>query len=354
MYDEYDEYEEDYPPQRRGTLRRRFPLQWKWPVLALLVLVLVSLRFCGGGPQREHTGPPRKQTVKVVSWQTVDVRIRASAISAREKAVRYAEDAVGRWVATLKADVEDEFLPWYFSYWNQNGLAWKTVGWRLADTAVVEFVTGDKPAARDRLERVVADSFAARVLRPESARLTAERITRETIQVSLTELSKQLAGLQAEFEVPVVEWQRHLQQMSRLALAIEGNRQVPLVGKALIAGTGVAATKLAASLSVHIRDLVLRAGGRKLLGSGAGVVGKTVGRGLGWWAAAGTVIFEFVDHRRTVSRNEPVLRRSLNGYVDNLGEQLLYDSQSGVVAVLDGVQTEVLAAVEDVEGRGKE
>lgn len=173
-------------------------------------------------------------------------------------------------------------------------------------------------------------------------------------QRAVAELSRQLDGLQAEFEIPEVEWQRHLQQMSRLALAIEGNRQVPLMGKALIAGTGVAATKLAASLSVHIRDLVLRAGGRKLLGSGAGVVGKAVGRGLGWWAAAGTAIFEYVDHRRTVHRNEPVLRKSLNGYVDNLGEQLLYDSQCGVIAVLDGVQTEILTAVEDVEGKERE
>ena len=104
---------------------------------------------------------------------------------------------------------------------------------------------------------------------------------------------------------------------------------------------------------MHIRDLVLRVGGRKLLGGGAGIVGKAVGRGLGWWAVAGTAIFELVDHRRTVNQGEKVLRESLCGYVDNLGEQLLYDSQTGVIAVLDGVQTEVLAAVEEVDEKEK-
>jgi hypothetical protein len=74
--------------------------------------------------------------------------------------------------------VEDDFLPWYFNYWNQNALALKAIGYHLADSPPVEALAGKQPSAAERLERLIGDAFAARGLQPQSALLNAEKIAR--------------------------------------------------------------------------------------------------------------------------------------------------------------------------------
>jgi hypothetical protein len=350
MYDEYDGYEDDYPPQyRRPRKRRRTPLQWKLVVAAVLVVFALGARFCSSGRQRPPERPERMQVVKVVNWQAVDVRIRAAVEDAHAAGVRHAETAVGRWTRELRERVDNDFLPWYFAYWNQQALALKAIGYHIAATPLVEGLTGNKQSARERLGLLIEESFAARVLQPQSAQLKTEKITRESVEIYLLTLGDQLSGLQAEFGVPVQEWHRHLQGMSILTLAIEGNRQVPVISKAAVTGSGVAVAKLVRVLVGHIRGLVLRVAGRELLEDGMRMGGRYVVRGLGWWIAAGMTAWDVADHHRTVQQNLPVLRRSLNGYLDELEQQILHDPETGIIQILDGVQRDVLRELEEAK-----
>lgn len=351
MYDEHEDYDgyEDYPPRYHRPRRpRRFSLHWKWPALVLVVVVLASLRFCNGGSQRARTAPPRRQSVKVVNWQDVDIRIRAAVESARDKAVRHAETDVGQWTRELRARTDD-YCNWYFSWANQNALALKVVGYHVASSRPVEALLGNRPSAEERLSRLIEEAYSARVLQPQSAQLKIEAVTRESVEIYLLELSSLLSGLQAEFGIPDMVWQRHLINVAGLTLAIEGCRQVPVITKVAIAGSGLAAAKAVRVAVEHVRALVLRTTGRKLLGSGAGAAGRKVIRGGGWWLAVGLVVWDAVDTARVKSRNLPVLRRSLNGYLDELEQHILHDSETGVIQVLDGVQRDMLRQLEAAE-----
>jgi len=350
MYeDEYDDEYEDYPAQnQRRRPRRRFSLQWKFVVATALLVFVLGLRFCSGGRQRPSVRPERTQTVTVVSWQEVDIRIRAAVESAQDKAVRYAENAVGQWMRELRSRT-DGYCDWYFSYWNQNSMALKAVGYHIADTPPIETVAGQQPSARDRLGQLIEEAYAARVLQPQSAQLKVEAITRESVEVYLLELSSQLSGLQAEFGVPDMEWQRHLESVSGLTLAIEGRRQVPIVTKVAVAGSGIAVAKLVRVSTGQLRALVLRATGRNLLEGGAGMVGRKMIRGGGWWLAIGLTAWDAVDHLRIKSQNLPVLRRSLNGYLDELEQHILHDPETGIIQILDGVQRDVLRELEETK-----
>ncbi|VGO14092.1 hypothetical protein PDESU_02649 [Pontiella desulfatans] len=348
MNNEYEEYEddyEDYPPRYRPPRRRlRFSLQWKWSVLALLVLALVSLRFCSGGRQEPNTELPRKQTVRVVSMSEIDLRVRAAAVSARDKAARHAEESVRHWVDGLRRR-NVEFCDWYFSYLTANSLELRALGYHLADTVLVEAIAGQQPTAEERLEDVVSEAYAARVLHPSSAQLKVESICRTSVEVYLQSLSQQLSGLEAEFEIAQADWPQYLEGLSRLTLSIENGRQVPVVTKAVMAGSGIAVAKAVKVGGGQLRSLVVKAGGDRLLTGGARVGGKFV-KGAGWWLAIGLTAADLIDHRHTVSVNRPVLERSLNEYLDELVQLTLYDSQTGIVPVIDGVQRDVLSRIE--------
>lgn len=357
MYDDdYDEYEEYERPPQRPRLRRpvqqwfvwnpRRPGHLKLAAIALLAVIVLCWRGCGRGYERPGTPPPKKQTVKVISWSEIDSRVHAASISAYDAAVRHAEEKVRRWKDLLK-ERQQEFLDWYFSFFTVNSLEMRSIGYALADTALVEFFAGDQPSARERIGEIVSEAYAARVLHPASAQLKVESICRSSVEVYLTSLSHQLSGLQAEFEVPQAEWDRYLAGASELALGIDG-RQVLFATKAMLAGGGVAVTKVVSLGGRQLQGLTVRAGGK--LAAGARVGSKFV-RGAAWYLGIGLVAWDLYDHRRTVQENRPVLERALNGYLDELEQQVLHDSESGIIQVLDGVQYDVLQRLETTEAK---
>jgi hypothetical protein len=347
MYDEeYDAYEE-YPPQYRQPRRRwRFPLKWKVvvPVLAVL-LVLVSLRLCSDDSRlRQPEEPPRTQKVKVISMSELDLRVRAVAVSARDEAVRHAEESVRRWVDGLRRR-NSEFCDWYFSYVTANSLELRSLGFVLADTTVVEAIAGEQPSAAEKIEAILSESYAGRVLNPSSCQLKVESICRESVEVYLQSLSHQLSGLEAEFTVAEGQWERHLEGAAALSLSIEGSRQIPVVTKMMVAGSGVAVAKAIQAGSSQLQGLMVKAGGGRLLAGGASVGSKFV-RGTAWWLAIGLTAADLLDHRHTVNVNRPVLERGLDAYLDELVQIILYDSQTGIVPVIDSVQNDVLSRIE--------
>jgi hypothetical protein len=351
MYeDEYDEYEDYSPRYRRPVRRPRISLQWKFAVAALLVFVLVSLRFCSGGRQKPNAEPARTQTVKVVSWQEVDVRIRAAVLSAHDKAVRHAESAVGQWIRELRGRT-DGYCEYVLGYWNQNAWAMKSIGYHLADLPPVEALAGEQPSARECLGKLIEEAYAARVLQPQSAQLKVEAITRDSVEAYLLELSTQLKGLQADFMIPDMEWERHLANVSGLSLAIESRRQVPLITKAAVAGGGVAIARVARASAGQVRALVLRTTGKHLLEGGAGVVGRKVIRGGSFYLAIGLIVWDAADHARLRRENEPVLRSALHGYLDELEMYVLSDGDVGIIQTLERVQREMLRELEEAEDR---
>jgi len=347
MYE--DEYYDGYyhPPQKP-----RRSLHWKWLTAAVLMLSLVLVRFCHRGPQRPRTQPPRTQVVKVLDWQAVDARIRLAVEDAHTTARQHAEIAVRQWIRRLRDRVDNDFLPWHFSYWNQQALALKAIGYHVAATPLAEGLAGKQPSARARLETLVENSFAARVIQPQSAQLAVEKITRESVEVYLQELSRELTGLQAEYGIPQQEWQRYLRGLAGMTLAIEGNRQVPLITKAAVAGSGMAAAKLVRIAAGHLRVLIWRMTGKQLLEDSAMLAGRRLVRGGGWLLAGIITVWDVADHHRMVQQNLPVLRRSLGGYLDELEEQVLHDPVSGVFQTLETVQRNVLAELAGKEGGG--
>jgi hypothetical protein len=67
-------------------------------------------------------------------------------------------------------------------------------------------------------------------------------------------------------------------------------------------------------------------------------MGRYASRGLGWVVFAGFTVWDLYDHHRTVSQNTPVMRRLLDGFFEELENQVLNDPQNGIYSVLETVR----------------
>lgn len=286
------------------------------------------------------------QTVHITDWKAVDQSVKRSLEHAREKAGRYAEVEVRDWIEELHTRVDEDFLPWWLSYINQQAVMLKAAGWWCLDIPLVEGMLGRQESMEYRLEQLVEQEFNARVLQPRSAQLRIEKITRKTIEAYLYAVQEELDRVQVEFGVREQDWERYLEGLPATVLTLEANRQVPLLMKGLTAGSGAAALKIGKALTGRVRELMLRRMQRELLEDGMRMGGRYAARGAGWWIGGICVVWDMADHHRTVQQNRPVLERSLETYLEELEEQVLRDQRCGILSVLNEVQREVIGELE--------
>jgi len=279
--------------------------------------------------------------VSVIDWRSVDESIRKAFLVAGEKASVFAERAVHEWTSELRQRAEEDFLPWYFAYWNQQAMMLKACGYYLMDTPAVEGVMGRQPGAAEQMEGYLEKAFVSRVLQPGSAQLRIESITRKAVEIYLYSLNEELRALQASYSVTEQDWKRHLEGIAEMMRSVEGNRQVPLVLKGISVGGGVVAVKIGRTISDQVRLMMLRYGRRELMEEGFQYGGRYVARGFGWVAFVGFGVWDLYDHHRTVSQNMPVMRRLLNGYFKELENQVLHDPQCGIFQTLENVRQSI-------------
>jgi hypothetical protein len=307
---------------------------WITAVLAVLLVVRISR-----SDETHYVKPTvRTQQVQVVDWRSVDASVRKAFVTAEEKASAYAERAVKDWTDELRQRADEDFIPWYFAYWNQQALMLKTAGFYLMDTPLVEGMIGGQPSAQEQVERYLEAAFVTRVIQPATAQLRVETMTREAVKVYLVSLNEELQAVEASYRISDQEWVRHMAGLAGMIGSVEGNRQVPLMLKGVTVAGSAGAVKIGRSVSEQIKLMMLRHGRRELMEDSMYYGGRTAARGLGWVVFAGFTVWDVYDHYRTVSQNTPVMRRLLDGFFEELENQVLNDPQNGIYSVLESVR----------------
>lgn len=341
-------------------------LLWRGGLLAVVVLVGLAgyalfSRFGGAilgsdsrEPQVRYVEAPRVvAAAEPIPWEKVDAAVAQAAARARQRACRHACDRLDQWTATMMVRVDEDFLPWYFGYWNQQSLglaaAWQDVKYRLAGT----LTDPNTPSASDRLVQEIHEQFAARVLHPESAQLFLEQVTRQTVEIYLDDLRQSLADVQACYQIPQPRWDRYLDDIAVTTRRIEGNREVPLTLKAATATSVGGGVVLARGLARLTTRLETRLGARAAEKTIAGVAGKTGakvaakggGRLLGPAVTVSVIAWDLYDHHATVRDNKPVLRDGLAEYLALLKDSLLQDQQTGVAAAVHEIEAGIVRSL---------
>lgn len=296
-----------------------------------------------------------------IAWDKVDAEIAAALRSSHTAAESYAKQKLDSWTKELEKRIDDDFLTWYFGYWQQQWLGLKTVGYWLADHTVVERLIGEQPSTAEGITEDIQAAFAKRVLRPQIAQLQLERIADETVTVYVADLQQHLATIPRKYRIPKTDWERYLQDIAVLTSTVEGNRRIALSLKTL-AATGIAGGTVAAiNVARLLKPMMTRIGAKmttQAAAEGAGQAAANIatrmgakvgarvgGKFLGVIVGVGVVVWDVWDHHHTAQVERPVLRQNLVDYLQELEHSLLYEPETGLMAIITGFEADMVASL---------
>lgn len=331
---------------------RRILVNSLWIAIVLIVLAaggwvivqsqLDERRADGEGRSAATVKPVRPE----IDWRRVDAALAAALQSSRESAREYAAGQLDDWTASMMERVDQSFFDWYFSYWTQ-----QLLGLKGLYQYGVHYVLKSQPTASEKLTEEIQAEFAARVLQPQIAQKTLERIINETASRYVNSLRQNLDDIPSTYSIGRAEWQMYLEDIAITAGAVEGGRQTPLTLKTLtVTGAGGAAL-----LAANMKTAISKAGSKLMANStgklassmaaktGGKVVAKAGGKFFGAIAGFGVLIWDVWDHRLTEKENRPQLRRSLVDYFQELKLLLLDDPETGIMATFYAFEQQLAA-----------
>ncbi len=325
----------------------------------LIVLVVASGlllsragRFLGPGTSGKAV-PAAPLTVAApepIDWSRVDVLVVEAAAKARQHAEQYAQGELDIWTGQMCVRIDEDFLPWYFGYWNQQAIGLKAC-WQGVKYQLAGYVTdGATPSPAERMMQDIQAEFANRVLRPESAQLRLEQITRQAVDLYLADLRGVLRDIQVHYSISPAQWDRYLEGIAAGTQRVDGNRSVPLSLKAVAGsttGATVLLTRALAKLAARVEARLATSAAEKQIArvaarAGTKVAAQAGGKMLGPIIAVGLIVWDVWDHRCTVSENQPILRGALVEYLSLMKGALLRDPQTGVLAAIHEIETGIV------------
>ena len=332
-----------------------------WSGIGVIVLATIGnlLIFTdeGARPQEKPREAARVVTLQpALPWAQVDDDIRIALEDARETADEYAQGKLDDMIAAMEQRVDESFLTWYFSYWNQQWLGLKGMGYWAADKVLT-----DQPAAAERIMTDVQAEFAKRVLRPEITQLQLERAAEETLRLYIDTLQSRIEGIPGQYKIPRADWDRYLEDIAVITTNVDGTRSVALSLKAVAASVGVGGVAGAALTVKLLKPAIAKVGTKftakaaaqgssKLAAgmaakTGAKVGAKAGGKFLGPIIGVGIIVWDVWDHNHTKKIEAPILRENIVDYLAEVRHGLLYDPETGIMAIIGGMEANVIGSL---------
>lgn len=323
-----------------------------WAIIFLLI-VLGLFGTCNRRPAPNTSRQPITHVIpsrSAIPFEKINGEIREALAAAKAAALAKAGAELDRWTSELLARTESEFLPWYFNYFNQQAMTIDYVYTTLAHR-----INPDSPSAEDKLCGKIQHEFSTRVLSAEPANLHFERIVKDAVTVFTDTLRGRIEKIPAKFNLTATDWNTYLEASGKTIRQVEGSRQVPLTVKCLTVPVAYGAI-LAGRIVVNaVRRMLEKLSARlaekaaaKIVVRGGAIAAKAAGMGARLLApilTVGLVGWEAADHAITVRQERPGLLNAVRQLLGELRENLLSDPVTGVAAVLNTLEDEIILSL---------
>ncbi|MGB5829320.1 MAG: hypothetical protein WBH22_23125 [Pseudomonas mandelii] len=176
---------------------------------SLIVPVMVVLAGCAT-PVRAPVVAP----VVVVSqstWRQVDQEIVAASQSATEQTKIYALGAMDYWRTRVYQLTEENFIPWFSSYWTQEWLSVKVSWYSLS-------AKGEQDASAKRLAAYLLEQYQKRVLAPVAVEIDPDAILGLATAFYVDILQEELQRISQRHGVPMAQLNGRIQKIPAIAL----------------------------------------------------------------------------------------------------------------------------------------
>jgi hypothetical protein len=336
-----------------------------WAIVALFIIATLGhYLYSRTQPERQRSTDRKTHTAiqQPIPWHEVDAAVVGALKSAHTQAEDLAKARLEEWTGALQKRIDEAFIPWYFSYWQQQWIGLKTIGYWLADSEVVEKIVGEQPSMAERITEEIQAEFSKRVLRPPIAQLQMERIAEDVISVFVVALQKHLVAIPEQYRIPQAAWDRYLEDMAVLTSHVEGKRHVALSLKAAVGFVAAGATVAAVQVTQLLQPVIARIGTkmttkaaaegtRKAAATvatktGGKVAGKVGGKFLGAIVGVGVIVWDVWDHQQTKQIESPILRQNLADYLSELQQSLLYEPETGLMTIVRGLEANIVGSLQ--------
>ncbi len=312
------------------------------------VIILVLLQFVGRisinhirSGSHIQAGTQTTLTVPTKVTPKLDTEISASLDHALANAQSVASKDLDIWVDEMIRRVDPKFLDWYFNYFTQLGIGLKGIWINLT-------VSSEEQKAEKLIESFQRE-FTKQVFQPKLAQLELERMTRNAAKAYMSQLSRELAGLQSKYAVPQADWDRYLSGISYTIFSSEGSQQdlnlrdamrgggyllvTPVIKAGTIVTTKIApkiALKTASKAATKVATKTATKVAAKTTGApAAGVIGLELIDPL---AGLGILVWDIWDHYHTVKVERPILKENIEKYLLEVKSSLLENSEGSIMS----------------------
>lgn len=281
----------------------------------------------------------------------VNLEIQGAINKSHALAENFASKELDTWEGELNGRV-DSFLDWYFNYFNQKTMEFATPFKFIVSAVTHKF---DMSAASQKVaEKLTEDfqrEFAKRVLVPKLAQMRLESITTETTSLYVSELGKNIKGIQSSYNIPQGEWEKYLNDIAVTINDTEGTLSNFSL-RVLIGGGGyIVAKPLLIGLAGKVGSKVMTKFAGKAAAKMAAKTGGTVAGQLGVSlidpiVGVGILIWDIWDYDHTVKVERPILRQNILAYLDQVKISLLKNPESGIMTAINQLEVSILKGIQ--------
>ncbi len=186
---------------------------------SLIVAVLLILAGCATPERAPVSAPP--VVVSRSTWQQVDREIVAASRSATEQSKIYARGAMDYWRTRVYQLTEENFIPWFSSYWTQEWLSMK-VSWYAISSS------DEQNQSEKRLATYLLEQYRRRVLAPVALEIDPDQILGLATAFYVDILQEELQRISQRHGVPMAQLNGRIQKIPAIALGPPAARNASL------------------------------------------------------------------------------------------------------------------------------
>lgn len=308
------------------------------------VLFPLLLAGCATSPHSVDATPP--VAVSAHTWRQVDGDIGHASRVAAESAENFARGLMESWMQRVQELGDEDFIPWYTSYWTQQWLSLKVAWYRIGSG---EGDDGDGDGAVRRLAAYLQEQYQDRVVAPACAEIDPNQVMAQATTLYVVLLGEQLQGIPRRYGLSELHFDRRLRTIPAIAptatatgaslyqlLHSQPVAELPayagLLAEWRASAAGVAAGPADDRMSPVATRAAERLVGRLAFGGGASVASAAAGGVAGVAISLAATLLGAVAHAQESPQIAAQLSETLSEAHAEMWQQLVEDRAGGVLA----------------------
>ncbi|WOD37211.1 hypothetical protein [Nodosilinea sp. E11] len=273
--------------------------------------------------------------------------------NARVKTDAFARNELDQWTDDLTQRLDNSFLDWYFGYFHQKQLEYKSF-FAGVSGKFWQWLDPYNPSPNEKIaEEITAEfqeEFAKRVLVPRISEYQLQNIAVRTAKEYIKQLGQEFNQVPIESGVSAAEWNRYLEDVSVSIPGVLGNPLDLPLKQITLAGAYVAFKPLISPFipkvgSAVVAKLATKAGAKIATKTGGMLAAKLGSTLLDAGVGASIIIWDVWDAYNTANIEKPILRKNLVDYLGKVEESILENPDNGVMTVVDKIDQRILQSI---------